>query len=246
MIGIVAPIIGGASLEMFGPTAAFGAVSLVLVLAALPLLGAPNVRIAREVAWKLTDIRRSLATFAAEGWTVAANIQVWQIVLFVTLSQSFAAYGGATALAALVGAFSGLFVGRAVDAGGGKRAAKIAVSAVAAVIVLRGLSLGHPALAVFAGAAGAFATLIYTPTLMTAMYNDSVSSPCPLRFQMATEGAFDVGCGACLILCAVTVALGGSLSVCVFFGLFGAAAIHLLLSRYYRDLSASATSASAL
>jgi hypothetical protein len=43
----------------------------------------------------------------ADGWIAAGFFFVWQMALFLALGESFTAYGGAMALAALVGAVSG-------------------------------------------------------------------------------------------------------------------------------------------
>jgi hypothetical protein len=49
--------------------------------------------------------------------------------LFVSLGESYAAFGRAMALSAVVGAFSGMFLGRLIDAGHGAHAAWIALAA---------------------------------------------------------------------------------------------------------------------
>ena len=49
--------------------------------------------------------------FASDGWIIASTGYAWQIALFLTLGESFTAFGGALALAALVGAVSGLVLG---------------------------------------------------------------------------------------------------------------------------------------
>jgi hypothetical protein len=58
-----------------------------------------------------------LKLFLADGWIGAGYHFVWQIALFLSLGESFVAYGGALALAALVGAVAGLVLGRHIDAG---------------------------------------------------------------------------------------------------------------------------------
>jgi hypothetical protein len=51
---------------------------------------------------------------------------VWWIALFLSLGENYAAFGGALALAGVVGAVSGLALGRHIDAGHGGRAVWVA------------------------------------------------------------------------------------------------------------------------
>ncbi|HAN64284.1 MAG TPA: hypothetical protein DCQ79_10580, partial [Rhizobiales bacterium] len=48
--------------------------------------------------------------FLADGWIAAGYFFVWQIALFLSLGESYVAFGGALALAALVGAASGMLI----------------------------------------------------------------------------------------------------------------------------------------
>jgi hypothetical protein len=65
---------------------------------------------------------------------------VWPIALFLSLGESFTAFGGALALAALVGAVAGLLLGRHIDAGHGGRAARLACGGLAALTLFRAMS----------------------------------------------------------------------------------------------------------
>src|SRR5258706_9375964 len=205
--GIVAPLVGAWALIAFGPTPMFAAVGLIQALAAAPLFGAPNVAVKASAPGALAAARLGIVLSAADGWIDSWFFFVWQIALFVTLGQSIGAYGGAMALAALAGAVAGLFLGRHIDAGGGRRAVVIAYGAVAAVMVLRAVSLGVPWLAVIANALGAPAITLLSPTLGAAIYNIAKASPCPMRFQVASEAGWDVGAvTACLLAAALTAA----------------------------------------
>jgi DHA1 family inner membrane transport protein len=233
VIGIAAPLIGGWALSTIGPRAAFGAVAVVQMLSALPLIGAPNIAVAAKAEGAFRAAFGGIALFAADGWMSGGVVMTWQIALFITLGNSFTAFGGAMALAALVGAVGGLLLGRAIDSGAGPRAALVALGAAAITIALRAASLGHPALAVLANALGAFAGLLYAPTFLTPIYNLAKGSPCPLRFHIATEGAFDLGAGSFMLLAAAILSLGGGFSIVMLIPLAGAAAVYALLRRYY-------------
>ena len=242
IVGIIAPLATGWALTTLGPGVAFGVTGLVLALSALPLLGTRNVAIARDEPGGFRAGLQGFLLFAGDGWIQSGFAMVWPIALFISLGQNFNAFGGAMALAALVGAVSGLLLGRLIDAGHGSRAVWIGVGALAAVTVLRAFSTRNPALAVIANAAGAFVPALYTPTLMTAVYNQAQAAPCVLRFHVATEGGFDAGAACGLLVAAGLLWAGAPIGVCVLLSLLGAAANFALLRRYYgrMDLAAAA------
>lgn len=233
-VGIVAPVLGGWALVSLGAGVAFGLVALIQALAALPLLGGPDVRVADQAPGMLKASRMGFVLFLAEGWMGAGWVFVWQIVLFLNLNQSLTAFGGAMALAAIAGALGGLVLGRVVDAGHGGRAAALAFTVLAATIVLRTLA-SHPVLALAANALGSLVGCLYVPPLMTAVYNLAKASPCALRFHMVTEGAFDLGCGVCCLLTACLIHLGVPISQTLLLALLGATGTLLLLRRYYAE-----------
>jgi DHA1 family inner membrane transport protein len=240
MAGIVAPLLGAWALVTLGPGPMFAAVGAVQALAAVPLIGAPNVAVKASAPGILRAARLGAILSAADGWLDAWFIFVWQIALFVSLSHSISAYGGAMALAALVGAVCGLLLGRHIDAGGGRRAVAIAYGAVAAVLALRAASGGSPWLAVAANALGAPAMTLLSPTVGAVTYNLAKASPCPMRFQIATEAGWDIGCFAACLAAAALAAAGVPLSLAILLALPALATAALLLRRYYgREAAAS-------
>ena len=233
VIGVVSPLITGWGLVRFGPQAAFGATALVQLLAAAPLLRTPDVAVAPHVPGAVKAAIPGVLLFITDGWIATGFIVVWQIGLFTTLGEDFLAYGGALAVAALAGAVGGLLLGRHIDAGHGGKVVWLSLLALALAICLRAAALGHPGLAVAANALGALVVCLYTPILMTAVYNLAKRSPCPLRFHVATEGGWDAGgASACLII-ALLVSHGVPLAAGVLLALVGAGASFILLRRYY-------------
>ena len=107
---------------------------------------------------------------------------VWQIALFVSLGENIPAYGGAMALAGLVGAVCGLLLGRHIDAGHGRRAVIIASVMATVLVLLRAASLGSPWLAVIANALGALLWPLLIPALGTGdlQYGKGLPLPFPL------------------------------------------------------------------
>jgi hypothetical protein len=235
IVGIISPVFAGWMLVAFGPDAAFGATSIITALAALPLFGTPKVDVVRHVPGVFKAALPGTLVFMADGWFAVGFWFAWQLALFLSLSESFLAYGGALAFAALVGAIGGLILGRHIDAGHGRRAVWLAVSVMATIVVLRAIATGHPALAVLANAMGALGACVYIPTVMTAVYTMAKQSSCTLRFHVATEGGWDAGGATGLLVVAVATEFGLPLGGSILLSLAGLAAIAVLLRRYYAE-----------
>jgi MFS transporter, DHA1 family, inner membrane transport protein len=233
LVGIVSPLVTGWALVAFGPRVAFGATAAILLFGALPLFWTPDVVVVRRAPGAYRAAIPGMKLFLADGWIAAGYFFVWQIALFLSLGESYVAFGGALALAALVGAVAGLFLGRLIDAGHGQRAVSFAIGALVITTVLRAFAPGHALLAIVANALGALVVCLYIPTLMTAVYNQAKRSPCTLRFHVATEGSWDVGGAAGCLLAALLAAAGVPLSAAILLPLVGAAALFVLLRRYY-------------
>lgn len=236
---VAAPLAGAWGLVTAGPVWMFAGVAVVQALSVLPLLGAPNVAVRSEAVGVLRAARLTMAFNALDGWIDTFFFYVWQIVLFVTLAESFSAFGGAMALAGLAGALFGLVLGRHVDLGGGRRAALIAYTAMGLVVLARTAAAGVPALAVMANAAGPVAIALLAPAVGVANANLVKASPCSLRATMANEGAWDLGCfGACLTAAGIA-ALGAPLAPSILLALPAIALTGVLLRRYYGRLAAA-------
>lgn len=235
-VGIVSPILTGWLLVTFGPFVAFGAASAINLAAMAPLFWTPNIAVAKQVPGAFRAALPGVLFFAADGWIGSGIVFVWQIALFVSLKGSFLNFGGAMAIAALVGAVAGLFLGRHIDAGHGSRAVFLSLGPLVTMILLRAASVGHPVFAVAANALAYAGSCLYVPTLMTAVYNIAKRSPCPLRFHVATEGGWDVGGASGSLAAALLLWLGAPLSVALLLPLIGVTAAFIMLRRYYARL----------
>ncbi|MBU1374721.1 MAG: MFS transporter [Alphaproteobacteria bacterium] len=233
VVGVAAPLLGGWTLVLGGPWLAFLIAAAIQATAALPLLGAPRIAVAEEAPGSFRASWMGMGLMTCDGIFAGGYHYVWQIALFISLGESFTAYGGAMALAALVGAAFSLLVGRHIDAGGGRAAAVVAFVVMIAVLAFRAFSLGDPWLAVTANALGALVEALWIPALMAPVYTLSKASPCPLRFSVATEAGWDLGCaGACLVGAAV-IAIDHTFAAPILVGLVGAVAAFALLWRNY-------------
>ncbi|MEI9994501.1 MAG: MFS transporter [Rhizomicrobium sp.] len=244
MLGIVSPLAAGWLLVVFGPQTAFWATGAVQVLSAIPLLWTPDIAVARSAPGVFRAALSGVMLFVADGWVAAGYFIVWQVALFVTLGQDYLAYGGALAIAALVGAVGGLVLGRLIDSGKGSRAVWYSVGLLSAVIALRASVAHHPVLAVAANALGALVSCLYVPTLMTAVYNQAKRSQCVLRFHIAAEGGWDVGVTSGLCLGAAITGLGYPIADAILIAFVGAATVFVLLQRYYAAHAAELIDAS--
>ncbi|HZP79805.1 MAG TPA: MFS transporter [Pseudolabrys sp.] len=233
IVGIISPIVTAWLLVTFSPLAAFGASSVMALAAAIPLHWTPDVTVARGVPGAMRASLPGFKFFFIDGWIASGLFFVWQIALFVTLQRSFLGYGGTLAVAALVGAVSGLLIGRHIDAGGGVRAVALAAGALALVVLMRSVAFGDARLAVIANAAAPVAMCLYVPTLLTAVYNLSKRSPCPLRFQVASEGGWDLGGASASLIAAAMLWLGAPMTAALLLPLIGIFVAYLQLGRYY-------------
>ncbi|MEJ0013281.1 MAG: MFS transporter [Bauldia sp.] len=240
VVGVVAPLIGAWALVTGGPRIAFAAVGVIQAIAVLPLIGIPNVAVKQEAPGALRAARLGVMLTAFDGWFDAFYIIIWQIALFVSLGESFAAYGGAMAVAGLVGGACGLFLGRIIDAGHGRRAVAIAFSVAAALVAFRSASLPVPWVAVLANALGAVLWPLLLPALGTATYNLAKAAPCTLRFNIVLEAGWDVGCASACLITAALVATGVPLAWSILLALPGLAFGARLLWRYFPAASAAA------
>ena len=233
VVGIVGPLVTGWALTTYGPRVAFNATAVVLVLSALPIYWTPHVAVLPNVTGALKASIPGMLLFAADGWFAAGYMFVWQLALFLSLGESFSAFGGAMAIAAFAAAVSGMVLGRLIDLGHGARAAWIALAALVIVTTLRALSYGNAPFAVVANACGALVACLYIPALGTAVYNQAKRSPCALRFHIAAEGGWDLGGAAAFLIAAGLLAAGVPIGVCILLSLLGAVASFLLLRRYF-------------
>lgn len=236
LIGIVAPLAAGWMLEEAGPRVAFGLTALVVALSAIPLAWTPDVAVAPKAPpGTLKASMPGALIFLGDGFIAAGYHFVWQIALFTALGADLMAFGGALALAALVGAAAGVLLGSAIDAGHGRRALRIGVGALAAVTAVRALASGDPAFAIAANALGALAGCLYIPSVMTAVYTMGRRAPCTFRFYVAAEGGWDIGSALGLGIAAGMISLGAPLWSGVLLALPGAAFVYLRVRRFYID-----------
>lgn len=233
LVGVVAPAVMSLLLIYSGPKYAFAIVALIQMAAALPLLSTPNLPVETEDSGDRKIRRFGAWLFFAEGWEVAFTHFLWQIALFVTLSENIAEYGGTMVLAGLFSALMSLAIGRAIDLGHGRKSALIAYGAAAGAALIKTVATDQPWLAVAATALAAVVAAIQAPAIMARLYSLAQESGCPLRFNMATEGGWDLGCAGGCLLAAALLWWGASMAMILPLALLGLGAIAAMLAFSY-------------
>lgn len=239
-VGIIAPVAGGFLIAGAGPIAAFAVIAVLQLLAGLPLLGAANPVIDPGLRADPEIVRFGRRLYFAEGLQAGCAVIVWNLALFVTLGQSFENFGGALALAGLGAAAGSLLIGKLIDGGRGTHSLALAYGLGAGVLVLKALSWASPLPALVATALGALATPMLATAMLSPLYAMAKRSSSTLRFNMATEGGWDLGCSVACLAAAAALASGMGYALPIMLGLAGIAAIAWGLAGWYRQAALTA------
>ncbi len=218
--GILGPAAGGIMLTIAGPWAAFGAAAVIELAAIVPLRNFTEPSIAL-IAPKgaFPAARRGTLLLATDGWIFNSSAWAWSLIVFQALGGRYDAFGGGLAAAALAGALGGVVLGRFIDTGYARRATWISAAVLASNLIVKSLC-GQDPIPVLAVVIGT--TMLgglYMPSLMTAVYNEAKSSPCPLRFHFAAEAGWDIGGALACLFAAAFYAYGASLQMVILLAL---------------------------
>jgi DHA1 family inner membrane transport protein len=218
--GTMGPAVGGITLTIAGPWAAFGAAAIIECAAVVPLTGVTELPIARTVPSRTFQFsKRGMLLLGSDGWIFNSSAWAWSLILFQALDARYDAFGGALAVLALAGAVSGLALGRLIDMGHARRAIWVNAATLAVALIAKA-ACGSGTVPVLAVAFGA--TLLgglYVPALMTAIYNEAKASPCPFRFHFAAELGWDIGGALACVVAAVLCASGAPLQAVILLAL---------------------------
>ncbi|MCW1384000.1 MFS transporter [Novosphingobium sp. KCTC 2891] len=237
VVGIAAPVVGGFLLARAGALTGFAAIAWIQAMGALPLLRAPNPRVAEGVVLDRALTRFARRLYFAEGFGTGCAVVIWNLALFAALGERFEAFGGALALAGLAAAAGSLVIGRLIDGGHPLRSVALAYGAAALAIAVKAgvVAAGSPAaLAIGATALGALVMPMTATAMLAPLYAMARHSNCTLRFNMVTEGGWDLGCSAACLAAAAALHAGAGFAVPILTGLVAVATIAALLRRWYR------------
>jgi MFS family permease len=211
---VLGPALGGAALALFGPWAAFGAAAIVELGAMVPLFALSEVDPGPMAPTdSFAAFKTGALLLATDGWISNAAVLAWNIIMFRSLSEHFDVFGGALAAAALVGALFGAVLGRFIDLGHARKALWFNAAVYGLNLVIKAVCGENPAIVVTVTIVTSMLTGFYIPALMTAFYNDAKRSRSPFRYQIASEGAWDVGGLLVTVIAAALCAAGAPLQV---------------------------------
>ncbi|WP_298284596.1 MFS transporter [Novosphingobium sp.] len=234
-VGIVAPVAGGLLLGWAGAMVGFTIIASIQLLAGLPLLGAPNPTINPQSRADPDIVRFGRRIYFAEGLQSGCSNVVWNLALFVTLGQSFENFGGALALAGLGAAAGSLLIGRMIDGGRTTHSLALAYGLGAIVIGIKALAWSTALPALVATALGALVAPMLATAMLSPLYAMAQRSQCTLRFNMATEGGWDLGCSVAALVAAIILGTGFGYTLPILLGLGAIAAIWRGLMQWYRQ-----------
>lgn len=238
-VGIVAPVAGGYLLAWAGPMTGFAIIAVIQLLTGLPLIGAENPSIDPQSHADPAIVRFGRRLYFAEGLQAGCGVVVWNLALFVTLGQSFESFGGALALAGIGAAAGSLIIGRLIDGGRGTHSLALAYGLGAIVLLVKSLAWSMPLPALVATALGALVTPMLATAMLSPLYAMAQRSQCTLRFNMATEGGWDLGCSAAALIAAAILGAGFGYTAPILLGLAALAAISWGLVQWYGQETAA-------
>jgi DHA1 family inner membrane transport protein len=236
-IGIVAPVMSGVLLTYFNPLVAFSVVGLAMACSAIPILLMPHLDIADEVEMPVHARRQAFWLMFTDGLRSGSFHFTWLIAMFITLGGSFVAYGGAMSFAGIVGAIAGLFLGKSIDLGKGKRAAQVGFSVLAAAITARMLGSSMVWSAIVANAVASVAWPIYITSFNSRVYQLARQSNCPLRYHVTAEGGWDTGLLVSCSVASALVYLGFSFFWPLSIALIGCGLGYILLAKTFDEVA---------
>ena len=230
---IVGPLLGGLLQVWAGAVLAFTFAALVKILSALPLLATPNNYPQVDQTIDKKSNRFAAQVYFFDGFGNALAGSTWMLALFITLGESYQAYGLALGGAAIVGAMMGIGTGRMFDLGHHKWSTAIGMTAAASFVVAASLGYHTPITALAALSLGAVTAPLYMSAFNARVYNLSKASGDALRFQIWGEGGWDLGSALGCCIAALLVWQGFSFTWPIAMGLIGPAGVWFTLHQSY-------------
>ena len=231
---IAGPLWGGFLQITAGPVLAFGLAGMIRIFSAWPLLATPDIKIDTSAKIDSKSKRFAAQIYFFDGFGNSCAGFAFTLALFITLGESFQAFGSALAGAAMLGAVMGLGIGRLFDLGHHKWSTRIGMCAVALFMIVAAFGYGHAVTAVAALALGAIAAPLYASAYNARVYNLSKASGDALRFQIWGEGGWDMGCALGSCLAALLIFQGFSFAWPIAIGLVGTAGVWFTLHQSYQ------------
>jgi hypothetical protein len=233
IVGIIAPVAGGFLLASAGPVIGFTVIAAMQALAAIPLLGASNPGVEADVTIDRPLVRFARLLYFSEGFNAGCTVVIWNLALFASLGEHFDAFGGAIAFAGIAAAAGSLLIGKLIDGGRPQHSIALAYGAATVAIAIKAAAFATPLWAIGATALGALVTPMTATAMLAPLYAMARRSACVLRFNMATEGGWDLGCSAACLVAAAVLSAGASFRLPILLALVAVVTIAAMLRRWY-------------
>lgn len=235
LVGIIAPLMSGLLLSNFHPIVAFSVVAIAMLASGIPFLFTPNTQIAPNAVVPEHARREARTIMFTDGLRAALFHYTFSLVLFKTLGENFAAMGGAMALSGLLGGVFGLFIGRSIDMGHGKRARQVAYSVMGIAALARAIGYPLPWTAIATNSLATIAWPMYGTILNGRLYDLAKESPCTLRYHVVAEGGWDMGTAVGCVVAAALFWLGFSAFWPLMLGVVATMAGYVVMSRSFAE-----------
>jgi DHA1 family inner membrane transport protein len=212
---ILGPAVGGILLTTSGPWVAFGTAAAIEIAAIVPIVNIVEPPVEPAGPGGLASAKTGILLFFADGWISSGSLLAWNLIMFQSLDMRFDKFGEVLAAAAFAGALGGMVLGRFIDTGHSRRATWISATILAACLIAKAACGTDPTAIVVTAVVTTVFGGLYIPLLMTAFYNEAKVAPCPLRFQAAAEGGWDVGSALVSLVAAASCAAHAPLQVVI-------------------------------
>ena len=226
---VLAPLVGGALLTTLGPAAEFATASILTLVSVLPLFRMQPIELGRIPTMR-QSVRGAdslgLFAFAADGWISACLGIAWPMILFTSLNSSYCALGWAGSGAAVISAGAGLGCGIAVDKGHRHQMSRLISLGLLLGISLRVASAWAPWAALTANTLAAAVGGLYTPVLMSVIYDRAKRSGSAYQFHLSAEAGWDAGCILGCLTAAAVACTAAPTTFAVLPSILGVALLH--------------------
>lgn len=237
LAGAFAPALGGILIQYIGFLFAGIIAACLTLVAAIPLLYLPDVKIGSKV--KMRTVIKNVGGFGFKlwfGWAIMFYMFsfVWSIILFY-LVGSYSLFGGMLTLEILFSVMILNLVGNLIDRGAHMKVLKISVTMIAFVVFLRVFVVNSLSLVIVAQFLSALSMAIFRPILITSFYSRLKQSKNQLGFALFAEWGWDVGAVVSLSTAAVLYYSGFPFVYLMLISIVGLLMCYYMLSNNIKD-----------
>lgn len=236
IVQIIMPLGGALLATKFGFNYLYVSAMICMILSVIPVLFAHDIPLGKSMrlrqAWRETD-RRGFIMAVGNGIISNAHDFLWTIVLFGLVS-SLVNFGALLTIELLFTSIISLIIGRSIDNGKARWAARTGLVIIALVIVARSFwvtTTGQVIISNFVAAlGGALLHMVYAVKL----YNFAQKTENGLWFHFFAEAGWDIGSTIAVLLAAALYLAGVPVQYMMLFGIAGLLIIDWVLVKNTR------------